>query len=131
MLVHTRTLPGNHGAVFARTLSALRDVRLRSEVRLTEVPAPKRIAPYAAALTADVIDVDDRRGRAGDRPLRPAARPGGARRRGTASGASSTFARAELEPELAGDPMLGAVGWSWLTDSLTNRDLGYAPRPAR
>ena len=28
------------------------------------------------------------------------------------------FARAELEPEVAGDPMLGAVGWSWLTDAL-------------
>jgi hypothetical protein len=70
-------LPGNHGAVFARTLSALRDVRVRSEVRLTEVPAPTRIAPYAAALTADVIDVSD-----------PEADLATGRRRGTASGAS-------------------------------------------
>lgn len=29
-----------------------------------------------------------------------------------------TFARAELEPELASDPMLGEVGWTWLIDSL-------------
>ena len=36
-----------------------------------------------------------------------------------------TFARAELEPELANDPMLGAVGWSWLTDALTSHHLGY------
>ena len=25
----------------------------------------------------------------------------------------------------AGDPMLGAVGWSWLSDSLSNRNLGW------
>jgi hypothetical protein len=36
-----------------------------------------------------------------------------------------TFARAELEPELANDPMLGAVGWSWLMDALANRDAPY------
>ena len=34
-------------------------VRLRPEVRLTEVPAPQRIAPYAVALTADVVDPRD------------------------------------------------------------------------
>ena len=36
-----------------------------------------------------------------------------------------TFARAELEPELATDPLLGAVGWTWLTDALDARRLGY------
>ncbi|MEO8829895.1 DUF3000 family protein, partial [Lapillicoccus sp.] len=36
-----------------------------------------------------------------------------------------TFARAELEPELASDPMLGAVGWSWLVDALANRGVEY------
>jgi hypothetical protein len=36
-----------------------------------------------------------------------------------------TFARAELEPELASDPMLGAVGWSWLVDALDARQVGY------
>ena len=33
-----------------------------------------------------------------------------------------TFARAVFDPELASDPMLGAVGWSWLTDALANRE---------
>jgi hypothetical protein len=32
-----------------------------------------------------------------------------------------TFARAVFDPELANDPMLGAVGWSWLMDALANR----------
>ena len=43
---------------------------------------------------------------------------------GRASGARH-LARAELEPELASDPMLGAVGWSWLVDALDARQLGY------
>ena len=33
-----------------------------------------------------------------------------------------TFARAVLDTGLASDPMLGAVGWSWLTDALANRE---------
>jgi hypothetical protein len=30
------------------------------------------------------------------------------------------FVRAELDIELAGDPLLAAVSWSWLADSLVN-----------
>jgi hypothetical protein len=122
--VHTRTLPGGHGAVFARVLNALRDVRVRSEVRLTEVPAPTRIAPYAAALTADVADpAEPDHDLATGRfvllhdPSAPDTWDGQWR--------VVTFARAELEVELAGDPMLGAVGWSWLTDSLSGRGLAW------
>ena len=36
-----------------------------------------------------------------------------------------TFARAELEPEVATDPLLGEVGWSWLIDALETRGVGY------
>ena len=50
-----RSLSGEQPAEFARAVSALRDARLRPEVRLTEVPAPQRIAPYAVALTADIV----------------------------------------------------------------------------
>ena len=124
-MVQTRTTaPGSSGAGFARVLASLRDVRLRSELRLTEVPAPTRIAPYAAALTADVIDpADPDEDLATGRfvvlhdPAGPEAWDGEWR--------VVTFARAELEPELAADPMLGAVGWSWLVDSLGARDLAW------
>lgn len=123
-MVQTRTLPGSHGAGFARAQSALRDVRLRSELRLTEVPAPTRIAPYAAALTADVIDPEDAEAELATGrfvllydPSAPDAWDGQWR--------VVTFARAELEPELATDPMLGAVGWSWLIDSLGARSLRW------
>jgi hypothetical protein len=36
-----------------------------------------------------------------------------------------TFARAVFDPELANDPMLGAVGWSWLKEALQNREATY------
>ncbi len=36
-----------------------------------------------------------------------------------------TFARAELEPEFALEPSLGAVGWSWLIDALSGRDVAF------
>lgn len=106
-------------------MAALRDARLRPEVRVTEVPAPQRIAPYAVALTAEVV------GSAGDEdelasgrfvllhdPAAPAPWEGEWR--------VVTFVRAELEPELAGDPMLGQVGWSWLVDALDQRGVDYA-----
>ncbi|GAA1896185.1 DUF3000 domain-containing protein [Lapillicoccus jejuensis] len=106
-------------------MAALRDARLRPEVRVTEVPAPQRIAPYAVALTAEVV------GAAGDEdelasgrfvllhdPSAPAPWEGEWR--------VVTFVRAELEPELAGDPMLGQVGWSWLVDALEQRGVDYA-----
>jgi hypothetical protein len=31
------------------------------------------------------------------------------------------FVSADVEPEMAADPALAAVGWSWLTESLTER----------
>ena len=122
--MHTRTLPGNHGADFAKVLTALRDVRVRSDVRLTEVPAPTRIAPYAAALTADVVDPADPEGELATGRFVLLHDPAGP---DTWSGTWRvvTFARAALEPELAGDPMLSAVGWSWLTDSLKGRALTW------
>jgi len=33
-----------------------------------------------------------------------------------------TFVRAVFDPELANDPMVGAVGWSWLIEALADRD---------
>ncbi len=118
-------MPGREPPEFARALADLRRVRLRPEIRLTEVPAPQRIAPHAVALTADVLSrVDDEEELASGRfvllhdPEEPD--PWGGPWRAV------TFARAELEPEFASEAALGAVGWSWLTDALDDRGLQYA-----
>lgn len=112
----SRTLPGAESPDFALALSSVHGARLRPEVRLTEVPAPTRLAPHAVAMTADIVDTSDDEDVATGRfvllhdPAEP--EPWGSAWRVV------TFARAELEAEVAGDPMLGAVGWSWLTDAL-------------
>jgi hypothetical protein len=36
-----------------------------------------------------------------------------------------TFVSAEVEPEMAGDPMLAPVGWSWLVDALSSHGARY------
>jgi hypothetical protein len=124
LMVGSRTVPGDHSPEFAQALSDLRTARLRPEIRLTEVPAPQRIAPYAVALTAEVVGAAaDEDELASGRfvllhdPSVPDPWDGAWR--------AVTFARAELEPELANDPMLGAVGWSWLTDALESHHLGF------
>ena len=124
LMVGSRTVPGDQSPEFTQALSDLRGARLRPEVRLTEVPAPQRIAPYAVALTAEVVGAaNDEDELASGRfvllhdPSVPDPWDGAWR--------AVTFARAELEPELANDPMLGAVGWSWLTDALAHHHLGY------
>lgn len=118
-------MSGRESPEFARALAELRDARLRPEVRVTEVPAPQRIAPHAVALTADVLrSVGSEEELASGRfvLLHDPAEPepwGGAWR-------AVTFARAELEPEFASDPLLGEVGWTWLTDALDGRGVDYA-----
>ena len=84
----------------------LRDVRLRPEVILEEVPAPQRIAPHALALSADVV-VDDEELATGrfvllHDPAAPEAWEGTFR--------VVSFVRAALEPELGADPLLGSGG---------------------
>jgi len=125
--VGSHSVPGENPAEFTQALRALREVQLRPEVRVEEVPAPSRIAPYAVALTAEVVTAG--LPAEGDElasgrfvllhdPSAPEPWDGVWR--------VVTFARAELEPELANDPMLGGVGWSWLMDALKARDAPYA-----
>src|SRR4029079_5446342 len=117
-VVGSRSVPGESTAEFAQALRDLRNVRLRSEVSITEVPAPSRIAPHAVALSAEVVTTGVRP--EGDElasgrfvllydPSAPEPWDGVWR--------VVTFARAELEPELDNDPLLGAVGSSRLTDA--------------
>ena len=125
-MVGTHSVPGENPAEFTQALQALRAVQLRPEVRIEEVPAPSRIAPYAVALTAEVVTAG--LPAEGDElasgrfvllhdPSAPEPWDGVWR--------VVTFARAELEPELANDPMLGGVGWSWLMDALRARDAPF------
>lgn len=94
-------------------------MRARPEFHLEEVPAPQRLAPDALALTAELWDSDDKEVASGRFVLLHD--PDGADEwEGTFR--AVVFVRAWLEQDLANDPLLADVGWSWLTDALSSTD---------
>jgi DUF3000 family protein len=107
---------------FRVAVAQMRAARLRPEIFCEEMPAPQRIAPYASALSADVtVDGED----VGTGRIVLLHDPAGN------DAWESTFrcvayARAEIDPEMANDPLLGEVGWSWLTEALAAHGAHYA-----
>ncbi|WP_184074594.1 DUF3000 domain-containing protein [Nocardiopsis mwathae] len=102
---------------FRRAVESLRTRAVRPEVTVEDMPAPQRLAPHAVAKSATVRVEDDdvAVGRLivlydpeGTRdwpgPFRVVA-----------------YASADVEAELAADPLLGQVAWSWLTEALEAR----------
>lgn len=106
---------------FARAVAGLRSVAPRPEIVLEEVGAPKRLAPYAFALSATVLR-DDEEVATGRLILLhdPAGHEGW---QGTLR--MVTYVTADLEVDLAADPLLPTVGWAWLTDALDAQDASY------
>ncbi|MBL7517723.1 DUF3000 domain-containing protein, partial [Frankia sp. CNm7] len=103
-------------AVFATATAALRDAltAVRPEVTVHETTPPSRVAPYAFALAAGLTnDADDLASGRFVLLFDPA---GHAAWEGTAR--MVCYARAAVEPEVATDPMLPEVAWSWLVEAL-------------
>jgi hypothetical protein len=108
--------------IFQRAVRSLTSAQVRSEVRVEPLRPPQRLAPYSYAVSAEIIDAEGKdlaTGRlvllhdpdgheAWDGVLRLVA-----------------YASAELDDEMGVDPMLPAVGWSWLTGSLDERAAAY------
>jgi hypothetical protein len=137
-------------AVFHRAITQLQRAaatqhEARPELLLEEETPPRRLAPFAFALAAVVTGPADGpagggsaeiatsdAGAAGDDSdaevgggrfvllFDPAGQPGWDGRYRVIS-----YVRAELEPEMAADPLINAVGWSWLTEALEDREAGY------
>ncbi len=106
---------------FRIAVEQLHAARLRPEIFCEDMPAPQRIAPFAAALSADVT-VDDLDVGTGRIVLLhdPAGNDAWA---GTFR--CVAYARADIDPELVADPMLAEVGWSWLTEALEAHGAEY------
>jgi hypothetical protein len=106
---------------FRAAVAQLRAARLRPEVFCEEMPAPQRIAPFASALSADVtLDGDD----IGTGRLVLLHDPAGNDAwEGTFR--CVAYTRAEIDPEMANDPLLAEVGWSWLTEALLAHGAAY------
>jgi hypothetical protein len=99
---------------FRVAVDQLRGARLRPELLCEEIAAPQRIAPFAAAISSDVTvggeDVGDGRLVLLHDPAGNDAWNGTFR--------CVAYARAQIDPEMVTDPLLAAVGWTWLTDAL-------------
>lgn len=120
----TGEAPGGPPFEFEQALHSLRGHRLRPELRLQEVPAPSRIAPYALALTAEVNPTTDPETMLGSGRFVVLHDPAGQ------EAWNGTFrvivmGSAKLERELGADPFLGEVGWAWLTDALRDEGARY------
>lgn len=101
-------------ASFVAALASLRARRLRPEMRLAEIPGPSRIAPFSAALEGEVLEAGAELATGRFVVLHDPA--GQDTWRGTFR--VVTLVRATLEPELAADPLLADVAWSWVTEAI-------------
>lgn len=117
----TRTEFDQIPAQFARAVEQVKSVELRPEVSIEELPAPQRIASYAYALSGDIeigaTDLATGRFIVLHEPDGHDAWEGTFR--------CVTFAKAEIEAEMAADPILTEVGWAWLTDALESRSASF------
>jgi hypothetical protein len=100
---------------FRQALDQMRAASLRPEVYSEEMPAPQRIAPFSSALTADVTVAGEEVG--GGRLVVLYDPAGNDAWQGCFR--CVAYARADIDPEMVTDPLLSAVGWTWLTESLS------------
>lgn len=132
-------------ADFLFALGTLRNARCRGELHLEEIPAPSRLARFAVALGAEVI------GSGGTAETAMIHGPAAAAFE-PASGNDDvelatgrfillhdpdgsavwdgefrivTYIRAQLEPEMGNDELLGSVAWAWLVEALENHQAPY------
>jgi hypothetical protein len=93
----------------------------RPELDFDVEPPPRRLAPHAAAIAASVLQEDTEIGWGKFVLLYdPAGQAGWA-----GQFRIIAYVRAELDPEIAADPLISEVGWSWLTEALEARTAGY------
>lgn len=93
----------------------------RTGLALEEVPAPKRLAPYAVAVAAEVGRGDEQVASGRFVVLHDPAGQDGWR----GDTRVVAFVSADVEAEMAADPALAQVGWSWLTDALRDRAAAH------
>ena len=114
------------GSAFAAAVAALEAGRdavaeVRDDLDFEDWPAPKRLAPHAVALALTAYRDGQEAGTGRLILLHDSAGQ---------EGWTGTFrvvaqVHADVEEEMAADPLLGEVGWSWLTDALDLHAPGY------
>jgi hypothetical protein len=125
MSAHTRTsttsveppLP----IAFANAVAEIADAPWRPEMVIGSLPAPQKIAPHATAISADVVVADEEL--ASGRLILLHDPAGNAGWEGQFR--FVTFAHADVDAEMAADPLLAEVAWTWLIESLERQGGSY------
>ena len=114
--------PADLPAKFRDAIAGLSGVQLRPEITVTEHPAPQRLAPFAVALSATAMvggdEVAEGRLVVLHDPQGQDVWDGDTR--------CVAYVQAEVDPEIASDPMLLGVGWSWLVEALESAEADHA-----
>lgn len=108
--------------MFLEAVSSLVSYKPREEISLKRIKAPQRLAPYAFGISCEVDDgpSDDE----ATASLILLHDPDGQESWGGVLRLVA-FLRADVDAELASDPLLPEVGWSWLTDGLEQCGARY------
>ena len=107
--------------LFDEAVKAMAAMQWRPELVIEEIPAPQKIAPFAVAISAEVIVGGNELGSGRLVLLHDPS--------GNASWDGDfrcvTYARADVDDEMVTDPLLTDVGWSWLIDALERSAASY------
>lgn len=109
---------------FRRAVTRLDTAHTRQEIEIGSLPAPARLAPFSHAVSVTLY--------AGSREDETASGrmillydPDGVQTWGGTLRVV-VFATCELDIEIAQDPLLPEVTWSWLTEALETNEAGYS-----
>jgi hypothetical protein len=114
-------VPSNAPEVFRQAVDTLLAAPIRSEAILERIRPPQRLAPWSFAVAVD-IDTAGTEGATGR--LVVLYDPDGAEA-WDGEIRLVAYAQADLAADMAGDPLLPAVGWSWLTEALEQHGVPY------
>ena len=108
---------------FEEALLSLRDAPRPRGLLMEEIPAPRKLAPYSAALTAETVET------AGTTPIATGRfvvlyNPNGEESWG-GDFRIVIQAHARIDDEVGMDPVFESAAWSWLTDGLEDSRAGY------
>jgi hypothetical protein len=120
--VTTLPAPPAEPEPFRDAVASLQATASRPEIRIETIRAPQRLAPWTYALSADVLD-DEGEELATGRLVLLYDPDGTDAWDGTLR--LVAFASAELEDDIANDPSLPEVCWSWLTGALAERQADH------
>jgi hypothetical protein len=124
--VDADAVPSSAPEPFRTAISTLLATTVRSQARVERIRPPQRLAPWSFAVAVDIVP-------SGNSPAAHDSATGRLVVLYDPDGSEAwdgeirlvAYAQADLAPDMAGDPLLPAVGWSWLIEALQQREAAH------